>query len=169
MLYPLSERAQAAVRRLIAIRPVTQLLARLLHPVDLFMLRRSGGRLSLAALLSGLPIASVTTTGAKSGRARTVPLVVMRDEAHPESLVLIASNWGQRRYPAWYHNMKAHPEVSVELDGRARRYVAREVSGPDYDRHWAQATARYAGYQAYRERAAGRTIPILVLEPLSAS
>ena len=67
-----------------------------------------------AALFTGLPLITLTTTGAKSGRPRSVPLVGV---PYGERLILIASNWGQAKHPAWYHKvLKAHPEVKV--DGR---------------------------------------------------
>lgn len=156
---------QAAIRRLIARPPVTALLARLQHRLDLFVLQRTGGRASPAALMAGLPVGTLTTTGARSALPRTVPLVMLRDTQRPERLVLVASNWGQARYPAWYHNLTAHPTATVTFGGRTARYTAREISGPLYDQYWAQAVATYPGYAAYRESAAGRSIPIVLLEP----
>ncbi len=120
--------AQRGMRRLIATPPVTWLMARTIHYIDAAVLRLSGGRTTAAALFSGLPVLAVTTTGAKSGRPRTVPLVAVPDG---ERLNVIASNWGQASHPAWYYNMKANPEVIVGgSEGPAERhYVAREVVG----------------------------------------
>jgi deazaflavin-dependent oxidoreductase (nitroreductase family) len=112
------------VRRVIATRPAAWLLARTIHHVDGATLRLSGGRTTASAVLSGLPIIELTTTGAKSGRPRTVPLVGIPDG---ERLILIASNWGQAKHPAWYYNVKANPAVTtcdgVTRDGVARPYV----------------------------------------------
>ena len=151
---------RGVVRRVIATRPVAWLLARTIHHVDGATLRLSGGRTTASAVLSGLPIIQLTTTGAKSGRPRTVPLVGIPDG---ERLILIASNWGQAKHPAWYYNVKAHPDVSVGRDGQTQRYAAREVTGEERDRCWAKAVALYPGYRGYAERA-GREIPVVVVE-----
>lgn len=156
---------RGGVRRLIATRPAAWLLARTIHHIDRAVLRLSGRRTTAAALFSGLPILAVTTTGARSGRPRTVPLVGIPDS---ERLILIASNWGQSRPPGWYYNMKANPAVTVGDGPAARRYVAREVVGEERAACWAKAVAVYPGYEAYARRA-GREIGVVVLEGVKAS
>jgi deazaflavin-dependent oxidoreductase (nitroreductase family) len=151
---------QRVVRRIIATRPAAWLLARTIHHVDGAVMRASGGRATASALFTGLPLITLTTTGAKSGRPRSVPLVGIPDG---ERLILIASNWGQASHPAWYHNLKANPEVAVTRGGETRSYVARELAGVERKAAWAQAVALYPGYRGYAKRA-GREIPIFVLE-----
>ena len=151
--------AARAVRRLIATRPATWLLARTIHHVDAAVLQLSGGRTTAAALLSGLPVVALTTTGARSGQPRTVPLVVVPDG---DRLILIASNWGQARHPAWYYNLKANPRVTVTRSGQTRPYLAREAIGEERAACWAKAVAIYPGYVGYAERA-GREIPVIVV------
>ncbi len=154
--------AQQATRRLIAARPVTWLLARAMHRLDGVALRLSGGRTSASALFTGLPLITLTTTGAKSGQPRRVPLVGIPDG---ERLILIASNWGQARHPAWLHNIRANPLVKVTgRDVAAERlYVARELSGEERAAAWARAVALYPGYAGYAARA-GREIAVVALE-----
>ena len=89
---------ERTVRRVIATPPAAWLLARTIHRVDGATLRLSRGRTTASALLSGLPIIQLTTIGARSGRPRTVPLVGIPDG---DRLILIASNWGQTKHPAW--------------------------------------------------------------------
>ncbi len=156
--------AARGIRRLIAARPMAWLLARTIHHVDGAVLRLSGGRTTAAALLSGLPIVLLTTTGARSGRPRAVPLVAVPDGPR---LILIASNWGQARHPAWYYNVKANPRVSVTRDGQTRPYQAREAVGEERAALWARAVAVYPGYEGYARRA-GRSIPVVVLENVQA-
>jgi deazaflavin-dependent oxidoreductase (nitroreductase family) len=79
-----------------------------LHHLDRPVLRLSRGRYSLTRLLAGLPVVTVTTIGAKSGQPRSLPLVALPDGEH---VILIASNYGQKHHPAWYYNLRAHPEV----------------------------------------------------------
>ena len=153
--------AQRATRRLIATRPVTWLLARGMHRLDGAALRLSGGRTTASALFTGLPLITLTTTGAKSGQPRRVPLVAIPDGAR---LILIASNWGQARHPAWLHNIRANPAVLVSRgEHQSRPYVARELAGAERAAAWARAVALYPGYAGYAARA-GREIGVVVLE-----
>ncbi len=152
---------QRIVRRVIATGPAAWLLARTIHHVDGAVMRLSGGRTTAGGLLSGLPIITLTTTGAKSGRPRSLPLVGIPDG---ERLILIASNWGQARHPAWYHNLRANPAVTVTRAGETRRMVGRELAGAERDAAWARAVALYPGYRAYLARAGGRVIPVMALE-----
>jgi len=151
---------QKGMRRVYGIAPVTWLLSHTAHHLDRAMLKLSGERTTVAALTAGLPIIRLTTLGARSGQARTVPLIAI---PNGERLILIASNWGQARHPAWYHNLKANPQVTVSHLGQERTYIAREVSGEERDACWQRAVALYAGYRNYAARA-GRVIPVVVLE-----
>lgn len=151
---------QRGIRRLIALRPVTWGLSHTFHHLDRTVIRMSDGRTTAAALFTGLPMISLTTTGAKSGQARTVPLVGIPDG---ERLILIASNWGQDKHPAWYHNIRANPRVTVSHNGRSEEFTAREVAGEEREACWRQAVALYPGYGDYAVRTR-RAIPVIVLE-----
>ncbi len=139
-----------------------RLLARTIHHVDKLVLRLSNGRATAATLLTGLQILSLTTTGAKSGQLRTVPLVAI--PYSDNRLIIIASNWGQTKHPAWYHNLVAQPQVTVTRDGRSQPYVAREATGTERDACWQAALQTYPGYAAYKQRTE-RQIPVIVLTP----
>lgn len=153
---------QKVVRRIMVTRPVTWLLARTIHRLDAAVFRATGGRTTAGAILSGLPLITLTTTGAKSGRPRRVTLVGIPDS---QRLLIVASNWGQASHPAWYYNVKANPRVIVAAEGGPanRLYVARELTGAERAAAWARAVALYPGYQGYAARA-GREIPVLALE-----
>jgi deazaflavin-dependent oxidoreductase (nitroreductase family) len=130
--------------------------------VDPHLIRASRGhvRLGLSA-----PTILLTHTGARSGRRRTTPLLYFTDGA---DAVLVASKGGADSHPAWYHNVKANPEVEASSDGRPEPYLAREASGDEYTRLWGLATKLYSGYDDYRVKArAHRTIPVVVLSPRS--
>lgn len=150
------------VVKLVATSQGAAVMARTAHHLDRFVLRQTGGRHSLSRWFSGLPIIALTTTGAKSGQPRTVPLVAVPDG---DRLIVIASNWGQTHYPAWYHNVRAHPQVRVTVDGRATRYTAEELTGDERDRCWQKAIAIYPGYALYATRTQGRPIPVIRLAP----
>jgi deazaflavin-dependent oxidoreductase (nitroreductase family) len=139
--------------------------ARLVHHVDRLALRWSHGRFTLTTLLTGLEVLCLTTTGAKSGQPRTVPLLAI---PHRDGqFILIASNWGQARHPAWYYNLLAHPQVTVTRNGRTQPYHARETSGEERERCWQIALQTYPGYAAYKRRTT-RRIPVILLTPTAA-
>ena len=99
--------------------------------------------------------------GAKSGKRRTTPLLYVRDG---ENLVLVASKGGYPRHPAWFHNLRANPETTVQV-GRRRRPVRARVAKPEERaRLWPKAVETWAGYTDYQERT-DREIPLVILEP----
>lgn len=142
--------------------PVEELLARTLHRVDLLLMRVTGGRVSLPGVLVGLPVVRPTTVGAKTGKERTVPVLGIRDG---ETWILVASNFGAERHPAWYHNLRADPTVELAHDGRTEEYVAREATGTEREEYWERAVEVYPDYERYRETAGDRRIPVVVLTP----
>jgi F420H(2)-dependent quinone reductase len=109
----------------------------------------------------GPPMLLLDHVGAKSGTQRTTPLVYVEDG---RDVVVVASKGGHPKHPAWYHNLLAHPETTVQI-GRERRAVRARVAGPDERaRLWPEAVATYGGYSGYQERT-DREIPLVVLEP----
>jgi deazaflavin-dependent oxidoreductase (nitroreductase family) len=136
--------------------------SRLMHHLDRLALRWSHGCFTLSTLLTGLEVLCLTTTGAKSGQPRTVPLLVIPHRE--EQFILIASNWGQARNPGWYYNILAHPQVTVTRNGRTQPYQARETSGVERERCWQIARQTYPGYAAYKRRTT-RRIPVILLTP----
>jgi deazaflavin-dependent oxidoreductase (nitroreductase family) len=156
----------ARIQRVVASRPISAVNARVLHHLDRWVLRLSGGRTSAMALLAGLPVVNLTTIGAKTGRTRTTPLLGIPDREQPGRLAIIASNWGQSHLPGWYYNCLAHPQVTCLVRGKTGQYQATEIDGTEYARFWGYAASIYAGYLSYQARA-GRHIPILLLTPLA--
>jgi deazaflavin-dependent oxidoreductase (nitroreductase family) len=151
------------VRITAAWRPMSWFYARSLHHVDRLVYRATGGRATFVSWVAGLPIVMLTTTGAKSGRRSTLPLVALPDG---DRLVVIASNYGQERNPAWYYNLRADPRATVVFEGTTRAVVARELEGEERDRHYERGIEIYPGWTAYRKRAAHRRIPVLELTPV---
>jgi deazaflavin-dependent oxidoreductase (nitroreductase family) len=150
-----------ALRRFAATGPGSWLFARVLHRIDRPVYRATGGRHTLASLLSGLPVVMLTTTGARSGKPRTVPVLGLPT---PDGLVVIASNFGQESHPAWYHNLRAHPEGEVAVNGTKRRCRAVEAEGERRARIWELGLRVYPGWSQYERRAAHRRIAVFVLE-----
>ena len=148
-------------QQFLAWQPISWLMARVLHHADTFLLRLSRGKWTFAQITS-LPIIELSTTGAKTGKQRTLPITGLPDG---EKYALIASNFGQKRNPAWYHNLKANPECIVKKNGHTGVYVAREAEAQENKHYYAMATSYYIGYAAYKQRASHRKIPVMVLEP----
>lgn len=129
------------------------------QPLDRLLLPLTRGRLTFSRIF--YPTLLLTTTGARSGLPRDTPLIFFRDGGR---IVLVASNYGGERHPAWYHNLRAHPRAVVTLGGRTAPHLAREAAGPERDELWRKAVAFYGGYAAYQRRAGPRRIPIMLLE-----
>ena len=153
---------QKAIRRMGATAPGSWLLARTLHHIDSPIAKITKGRHTLSRT-SGLPIVSLTTTGAKSRLPRTVPLVGMPVDG---GLAIIASNFGQSRHPAWYHNLRADPAAETYVNGRHTKVIAVEAEGDRRAAIWEQALQLYPGFQTYDRRATERPIVVFVLEPV---
>jgi deazaflavin-dependent oxidoreductase (nitroreductase family) len=132
------------------------------NKIDKHLVPATRGALSTAI---GQQVLVVETIGAKSGQARRIPLVYITEG---DAIVLIASKGGAPKHPAWYHNLKANPEVRVWAKDRSGHYRAREAEGEERDRLWAKAVDYYAGYETYQGRTGGRRIPVLVLERMNA-
>jgi deazaflavin-dependent oxidoreductase (nitroreductase family) len=123
--------------------------------------RASGGRVGGA--LSDTPLLLLGTTGARSGRRRTTPLAYRRVDGR---LYVIASSGGRPTHPGWYFNLLAHPDVTVELDEERFAATATVLGGAERDRVFAVIAA--GSPDAARHQAnAGRTIPVIALDPRS--
>jgi deazaflavin-dependent oxidoreductase (nitroreductase family) len=147
---------QRIVVRFAGTVPGAWVFARAAHRLDRVVHRATDGRATAASLLAGIPVVMLTTTGRRSGRQYTTPILVVPDG---DAVVLVGSNFGQAHHPAWVHNLRADPRAWV--DGRA--VTAEEVEGAERDRLFALASEVYPGYPAYVRRAAPRRIAIMRL------
>jgi len=127
--------------------------------IDRWLMRRTGGRLKVAM---GQPILLLNTRGAKTGELRTTPLLCT---PHEKGLIIVASKAGAPAHPAWYHNIRAHPDaVAVEVGGRQIPVRPRVVEGAERAELWRLANDNYDGYETYQTRAGRRVIPVVLLE-----
>jgi deazaflavin-dependent oxidoreductase (nitroreductase family) len=134
-------------------------LIRALSKVHLTIHRLSRGR--VLDRLAGMPVLLLTTTGRRSGKARTTPLTFFRDG---NDLVVIASNGGADRAPDWSLNLRQNPRAVVQI-GTDRLNVRASTATPEKrERLWGRITATYPGYAAYQQKTT-RRIPVLILAP----
>jgi deazaflavin-dependent oxidoreductase (nitroreductase family) len=103
--------------------------------------------------------------GAKSGIERTTPLVYVDDDP---AVVLVASKGGHPKHPAWYYNLRANPDTTVQIGSERRSVHARIATPEERERLWPKAIATYSGYRGYQERT-DRVIPLVILEPGTAA
>jgi deazaflavin-dependent oxidoreductase (nitroreductase family) len=109
------------------------------------------------------PVILLTTTGAKTGREHVTPLNFSLDG---DRLVVIASKGGSSRHPAWYHNLVANPEVTIEHAGERFRARARTAEEPERSRLYDRQARAMPFFDAYRRRVKARQIPVVVFERL---
>jgi len=156
-------RFQIFIQKLVATPAVSKAFSGFWHRLDRACLRLSKGRTSLTEIFAGMPMILLTTTGARSGLPRTLPVLFYRDEEKPEIIAVAAANWGREKMPSWYYNLRATPRASVLLDGKQRVYSVREAQAEEYEHYWKLAEATYLGMTKYKERVWERRIPIMIL------
>ena len=143
---------------LVGTRAMGWLSRKVVWKLDPVLMRVSGGRLGMGLLL---PTALLETRGARTGEPRSNAVIYFHDG---DRVTIIASKLGMPRHPAWFHNLRANPDV--KLGGRPFRAEVVDAES-ERTRLWQLADRVFPGYAAYRERAdrAGRTIPIVQLTP----
>jgi deazaflavin-dependent oxidoreductase (nitroreductase family) len=121
--------------------------------------RATGGR--LLGRMGRSPILLLNTLGRKSGKKRATPLFYVVED---EDFVIIASKGGTPSHPAWYLNLKANPDATVEVGNRKVRVRAEELDGEEKERLWKKMAEMYPTYDDYQKKTK-REIPLLVLHP----
>jgi deazaflavin-dependent oxidoreductase (nitroreductase family) len=147
--------------------PIVPRIMKLFAQANVWVYRRTAGRIGGkwrigSAFPRGIPVLLLTTTGRKSGQPRTSPLLYLRDG---EAVVVVASKGGLPEDPLWYLNVRANPDVVVQIGGQVETRRARTATPAERERLWPRLVEHYkdfATYQAWTER----TIPVVLLEPL---
>lgn len=120
----------------------------------------SGGRVG-GTFLQGAPVALLTTIGRKSGEARVSPLLFLRDG---NRVVLVASQGGRANNPMWYLNLKANPQVTVQIKKEVLRLTARDATEAERAQYWPQLVEMYSSFEDYQSWT-DRVIPIVICDP----
>jgi F420H(2)-dependent quinone reductase len=121
--------------------------------------RASGGR--IGGKVGRAPVLLLTTTGRKSGQKRTAPVVYLADG---DRMVVINTNAGNERVPAWSLNLEANPDAEVEVGRRRQAVRARVAEGGERAELWRKHNEQYAGFDDYDEKL-DREPAVIVLEP----
>ena len=133
---------------------------RVMSVINTALFKLSGGRIG-SKFMRGAPVCLVTTTGARSGKVRTTPLIYLADG---QNVVIVASKGGMSHHPAWYHNLAKNPAARVQIGSRVRDMVARRASAAEKAALWPRLVAIYRDYDDYQART-DRDIPVMILSP----
>jgi deazaflavin-dependent oxidoreductase (nitroreductase family) len=155
---------QRAIQVVASSKPGAWVLQRTMYRFDRPLMRRTNGRVG-ANVLSGLPMGLFTTTGAKSGELRVMPLAFV---PVGDTIAVFGTNYGQKHTPGWVYNLLAHPRAVIDYRGVRVEVTARLAEGAEEDAAWQAAGALYRGFPKYRERITGRTPRVFILEPVDA-
>jgi F420H(2)-dependent quinone reductase len=133
-------------------------IARGMMQMIVWLYRRSGGK--VAGKMRGAPVLLITSTGRRSGRPWTNPVIYQPDG---DGWVLIASNGGASRHPSWWLNLRANPDATIEIGRDAYPVTAHKVEGEERTRLWQKMVAVYPGYDGYAKKTS-RRIPVVKLD-----
>jgi deazaflavin-dependent oxidoreductase (nitroreductase family) len=115
----------------------------------------------IMASMRGMPVLLLTTVGRKTGKQRTTPLMYIRDG---DNYVITTSNNGRDHHPAWFFNLQASPQVTIEIPGKRLRVIATIANSDEYGRLWHQLVAQAPFFDNYR-KGTTRQIPMVWLKP----
>jgi deazaflavin-dependent oxidoreductase (nitroreductase family) len=125
------------------------------------LIARTNGKLG-TRFFGGAPLLVLRTVGRKTGQVRESPAIYVK--AGPNAWAVTASNAASQRFPAWYHNLHANPDIEVLVEGRWRAVRARKAEGQEAEELTARIEAIYEGAKHYAAITT-RELPIVVLEP----
>ncbi len=139
-------------------KPPPRWLLKTFTRINVVVYKLSGGR--LMNKLAGMPIVLVTMKGAKSGRTITIPLMHV---PHEKGFILVASQGGAPKHPAWYHNLVKNPKIEITHAGRTQKLTARRVDEEEKATLWPTCIEYYPPYEQYQKRTE-RRIPVFLCE-----
>jgi len=135
--------------------PAQSFLRRYGWRIDRVLIKATKGHLSISMVR---PEVLLTHTGAKSGQQRSTPLTYFSDGGR---VIVVASNYGSARHPAWYHNVKANPRVTLASRGYQGTFLGEEMLDAERERLFALATQFMPNYAGYQKTTQGRRIPVV--------
>jgi deazaflavin-dependent oxidoreductase (nitroreductase family) len=139
--------------------PMNPVLMKAIGRIHRALYRLTAG--AIGGSLAGRPMLLLTTTGRKTGKSRTTPLQYSEDG---ENMVVVASNGGNPRHPAWWFNLEGNPEAEVQVRKIKKRVKAETANEEERSRLWPLLVETYPGYEEY-QKSTERTIPVVILRP----
>ncbi|MEZ4287472.1 MAG: nitroreductase family deazaflavin-dependent oxidoreductase [Polyangiales bacterium] len=148
-------------------KPYVKTIIHRMSKFNVWIYQKTGGLIGStwrvgAAFPKGVPVLLLTTVGRKSGAERIAPLLFVRDG---QNVVIVASQGGLPKNPSWFYNVKANPNVRVQIKSNVESMKARIATSEERKQLWPRLVAHYAdfaNYQAWTDR----EIPVVVLEPI---
>ena len=140
--------------------PQTEHIIKWMSRAQSWVYQKTGGKLG-GTFLQGAPVALLTTTGRKTGQARVSPLLYLRDG---DRVVLVASKGGATDNPMWYLNLKANPNVSVQIKDEVLHLSARDATEAERTRYWPKLVEMYTSFDDYQSWT-DRVIPVVICDP----
>lgn len=140
--------------------PFADFFIKWMSRLNTWLYRRNGGE-GVGGTFQNIPVALLTTTGRKTGQPRVSPLYFLRDG---DRVIVAASKGGAAQHPMWYLNLKADPQVRVQIKKEVLELAARDATDEERARYWPQLVAMYPSYDDYQSWT-DRTIPIVVCAP----
>jgi len=134
-------------------------MLKLFSRIHVFLYQASGGR--IGGRFKAAPVLLLTTTGRKSGKRRTTPLLYGEDAGR---YVIVASVGGAPKHPAWYLNLRADAAAAIQMGGRTLAVHAEMAAPEERARLWTVMTQMYAPYDDYQAKTS-REIPLVILTP----
>ncbi len=146
--------------------PIVSKIIKLGSKANTALYKATGGRVGGtwrvgAGLRKPAPVCLLTTIGRKSGQPRTAPLIYLR---RGDSFVVVASQGGSAKNPAWYLNLRDNPQVTIQIGKEKHDLVARTATDAERAELWPDLVDTYADYDTYAAWTE-RTIPVVICEP----
>jgi deazaflavin-dependent oxidoreductase (nitroreductase family) len=139
---------------------VSRLVLKLFSRLHVLLYRASGGRIG-GRFRKSAPVLLLTTTGRKTGKRRTTPLLYLEEA---DRYIVVASVGGAPSHPAWYLNLRGNPAATIQLGNRMLAVRAETAGSAERARLWTQLTHLYPQYNDYQTKTS-REIPVVILTP----
>ena len=154
---------QRSIQALGSTKSVAWVFQRTLYPIDKVLYRSTKGKVTVAGIFAGLPVIMVTTTGARTGQPRSMPLLGI---PMGDAIAILGTNYGQNPTPGWVYNLRADPSATVGYQGKTVEVTARLATKEETDEAFALAAGVYPGYGEYRDRIDGREVSAFLLDTI---
>ena len=140
--------------------PTTKRIIKWMSRANTWVYKKTNGKIG-GKFLQGAPVALLTTTGRKTGEPRVSPLLFWREG---NRIVLIASQGGAATNPMWYLNLKANPDVTVQIKDEVLTLTARDATEAERAEYWPKMAKMYSSFDDYQSWT-DRVIPVVICDP----